>query len=646
MDSFLINRPFPDNFLQRLLAYLARRQHYILLENNRITPDNRCSYLFLEPEAQLVLRKGDDPTEFFAAIETWQGRGFYLAGWLAYEFGYLLEPALHPLLQDCEQDELARLWCYKAPLTHDHLHAVTPVPQAWPQDQAEHDFSHRLKNLHVLDQQEDYLSRIARIKSYIAAGDTYQVNYTTGLAFDFEGSPEGLYGTLRSNQRVCYAAMLKDGSRSILSLSPELFFRISDGEITVRPMKGTAHRAGSAAGDEALKSFLKNDLKNRSENVMIVDLLRNDLGRICLRPSVRTVSLFDVESYETLHQMTSTIRGRLDGQFSWQRLFAALFPCGSVTGAPKIRTMEIIRELESRPRGVYTGAIGFIAPDGDAVFNVPIRTVAIDGNKGGMGIGSGIVFDSDPEQEWQECLLKGRFLSNPQEPFQLIETLFWQHDKGFWLLEGHLDRLRNSAVRLQFACDLEKVKKSLADEVGRHGSQAGSGSGRRVRVLLAKDGNLTVSSVACPLPKIDLLPPLLDPAKLPLVAISTKKVQSDQFELYHKTTLRKLYDEERQQAVQKGFVEILFVNENNQLTEGSISNLFVRQHDCYLTPPLACGLLDGVFRRYLMANSPLPVKEQILTPADLEGADAIYIGNSVRGLMQVALRSSPLIGKG
>ena len=367
MDSCSDIRPFPESFLQRLLAGLAGEQQYVLLENNRITPGNRCSYLFLNPEASLVLRNGDDPADFFAAIEVWQQRGFFLAGWFAYEFGYLLDPVLRPLLAGCDQDELACLWCYRAPLVHDHLAADSPAA-AWPCGPAEHDFSFAVNKLSVDEEKEDYLARIARIKHYIAAGDTYQVNYTTALRFAFKGSPEGLYRVLRRNQSVCYAALLKDGNRSILSLSPELFFRIRGREITVRPMKGTVRRAGPAAEDEALKSFLKNDIKNRSENVMIVDLLRNDLGRICRRPTVRTDSLFDVESYETLHQMTSTIHGRLDDHFSWQRLFTALFPCGSVTGAPKIRTMEIIRELESGPRGVYTGAIGCIAPDGRCRF--------------------------------------------------------------------------------------------------------------------------------------------------------------------------------------------------------------------------------------------------------------------------------------
>ena len=246
--------------------------------------------------------------------------------------------------------------------------------------------------------------------------------------------------------------------------------------------------------------------------------------------------------------------------------------------------------------------------------------MVIDGHKGRMGIGSGIVFDSVPEQEWQECLLKGLFLSDPQAPFQLIETLFWEPEKGFWLLAGHLERLRDSAARLQFACDPERVERALAEEVGRHGGQTGSGSGRRVRLLLAKDGGLEISSVGCPLPQTDLLPPVIDPAKLPLVAISSRKVASDRFELYHKTTRRALYDEERERAVRHGLFEILVLNERNELTEGSISNLFVRRKDCFLTPPLACGLLDGVFRRHFLANCPLPVKEEILVPEDLEGA--------------------------
>ena len=633
MEDVKDNRPFPDSFLQELLSGLAEEQQYILLENNRLTTENRHSYLFTGPEERLAFYAGDAAADFFAEIESRLASGYYVAGWFAYEFGYVLDPVLSPLLRQGRTEPLACLWCYRNPLIHDHLASV-PAPPAWPRRADPGDLSYRLTNLHVAERKEDYLANILRIKQYIAAGDTYQVNYTGSLRFDFAGSPEGLYRELRRNQGVSYGAVIKDGSHHILSLSPELFFRIREREITVRPMKGTVRRAGLPSEDKALKSFLQSDVKNRSENVMIVDLLRNDLGRVCARPSVETASLFDVESYETLHQMTSTVRGRLDAGCSWLQLFRALFPCGSVTGAPKIRTMEIIRELESGPRGVYTGAIGFIAPGGDAVFNVPIRTVVLEGDKGRMGIGSGVVFDSEPEQEWHECLLKGKFLSDPLVPYQLIETLYWHPDSGFWLLAGHLDRLAHSARHLGFACARRQVEQALADEVGRY---AGQSDGRRVRLLLAKDGTMQVSSAVCPPPAMDLLPPPVDPATLPAVSISSESVRSDEAFLYHKTTRREVYDEERRRADREGLFEILFVNERGELTEGAISNLFVRRQDCFLTPPLRCGLLNGVFRQHFLRQSPLPVKEQVVTPKDLEEAEAIYIGNSVRGLVQVAL---------
>jgi len=411
--------------------------------------------------------------------------------------------------------------------------------------------------------------------------------------------------------------------------------------ITVRPMKGTVRRGILPADDEKLKDFLRTDIKNRSENVMIVDLLRNDLGRVCERPSVQTRSLFDVETYETLHQMTSTVEGRLRAGFSWHELFAALFPSGSVTGAPKIRTMEIIRQLEGAPRGVYTGAIGYIEAAG-AAFNVPIRTVNLEGAKGSMGIGSGIVFDSDAEQEWHECMLKGRFLSDPLASFQLIETLYWQPDTGFWLEREHLARLEESARRLQFFCDSQEVGRALQQEVAGYAAQ-GEGGGRRVRLLLSKDGSLTVSSAACPPPATQLLPPLVKSDGLPRVCLASQAVDSRSPELYHKTTRRALYEAERKKAIEKGFWEVLFVNERGEITEGSITNIFVRTSDCFLTPPLSCGLLGGVFRRYFIDNCPLPVRERVLRPQDLLDAAAVYAGNSVRGLVQVGAEAIKMI---
>jgi len=633
-------RPFSEKFLRRLLARLAGEESYVFLESNSPIGGNRFSHLFVEPRERLTLLGNEEPEGFFAGIEERLRQGYFLAGWFAYEFGYLLDPVLRPLARGCVDEELACLWCCERALVHDHCTTVPSPLEAWLEGQEaveDPGFSYAVEGLKVAEERRDYIENIQRIKEYIAAGDTYQVNYTTALRFDFAGSPEGLYLALRRNQSVAYGALIKNGGRHVLSLSPELFFRITGDRITVRPMKGTVRRGILPTEDEKLKDFLRSDIKNRSENVMIVDLLRNDLGRVCERPSVQTRSLFDVETYETLHQMTSTVEGRLRGGFSWQELFTALFPSGSVTGAPKIRTMEIIRQLEAAPRGVYTGAIGFIGAAG-AAFNVPIRTVSIEGTKGSMGIGSGIVYDSDAEQEWQECLLKGRFLSAPLAPFQLIETLYWEPGTGFWLEREHLARLQDSARRLQFFCDPQEAAQALRHEVARH-TASGQEGGRRVRLLLSKDGSLAVNSAACPAPARQLLPPLVEQGDLPPVCLASQAVDSRSPELYHKTTRRALYDAERQQALARGFWEVLFVNERGEITEGSITNIFVRTEDCFLTPPLSSGLLDGVFRRFFIDNCPLAVRERILRPRDLLDAAAVYVGNSVRGLVQVGVEA-------
>jgi para-aminobenzoate synthetase/4-amino-4-deoxychorismate lyase len=635
MDPF---SPIPDELLEGLLCYLDGADDFVFLETTRGSRENHLTYLFLEPEARLQCRVGDDPVRYLEGLQAYLDQGWYLAGWLAYEFAYGLEPVLSGLARAGGQPVVADFGVYGAPLLYDHLTGCFSGGAGWPAPAAPAAIApgYRIDNLRFSEEREEYLGKVARIKGYIAAGDTYQVNYTLKLLFDFAGDAGALYKTLRRNQSVAYGAFLKSGGQRILSFSPELFFRKQGRECLVRPMKGTGRRETSLDEDLRAGSRLASDPKNRSENVMIVDLLRNDLGRICEAGTVETTSLFDVETYETLHQLTSTIRGCLRPEVSLARLFQALFPCGSVTGAPKIRTMEIIRELEGGDRGVYTGAIGFIGPDGSGAFNVPIRTVVLDGASGEMGIGSGIVNDSDAESEWLECRLKSKFLHEPAEDFQLIETLLWQPGQGLFLLDLHLDRLRKSASYWGFPFQPEMLRRQLAEAVG------DSSKPLRMRLLLHKDGRVTVSIANCEPPQS--LVAAIEPGgdSLPLVTLAKVATDPDDPFLYHKTTRRQVYDRERQWAAEKGCFEVLFVNSRGELTEGSFTNLFVRRGRELLTPPLTGGLLDGVLRRALLAGViPLPpgltIRETILRPADLETAEAILVGNSVRGLRRVAL---------
>jgi len=338
--------------------------------------------------------------------------------------------------------------------------------------------------------------------------------------------------------------------------------------------------------------------------------------------------LFSVESYRSVHQMTSTVRARLRGGVDIRAVIGALFPCGSVTGAPKIRAMEIIRELEPDPRGVYTGAIGAIDPDGSARFNVAIRTLFLDRNgHGEMGIGSGIVYDSNAEAEYDECLLKGRFLTGPHEPFRLIETMRWCSDEGYYLLDRHLDRLTASAARFGFPCARGRIRMSL-DEL-----TDGFEGMYRVRVLLDEDGALSVESR------------MLDPATIGAdirFALAERAVDSGNPLLYHKTTRRELLDGERERLkARTGCDEVLFVNERGELTEGSTTTLFVERNGTLFTPPLSCGLLDGTLRRELLERGGRSVEERVLYPWDLAAADAVWLGNSVRGLRRARPVADP-----
>ncbi len=638
--------PFSNRKIADLLNYLAGEEYYAFLETTKITTDEHLSWLFRKPVDRLRCRAADSAETFLTQAQDALDKGFYLAGWFSYEFGHLLEPVLARPLNLAPETILAEFGIFPPPHVFNHNTNTFNETGPWPSSgnksrKTEPEYS--INSLHLSETREEYLKKINLIKAYIAAGDTYQINYTLKYFFDFLGSENLLYEALRRSQSVSYAAFMRQGKRKILSFSPELFFRKKKTHCQVRPMKGTVHRGKTSAEDEKLTDFLRQDPKNRSENIMIVDLLRNDLGRISLPGQVITPDLFSIEKFETVHQMTSTIEANLRPDISLSEFCRALLPCGSVTGAPKIRTMEIIRELEKFPRGIYTGGIGFFTPSGDAVFNVPIRTVVLENGKGEMGIGSGVVYDSNPEEEWLECRLKGNFLVNPLPEFQLIETILWQPGKGYWLLDYHLQRLLDSAAHLCFTVDgdqilanLETIKQRLSQE-----NNAGTDlPARRVRLLLAKNGAVDIQSTPCGLPVAVTIPEKDEsnrPQSMPKVLFSKHRVDRKWEYLYHKTTQRKLYEQELEKAQDKGYLEILFENEKGDITEGSFSNIFIRQGDMLLTPPVSSGLLPGVLREYLLASYPDKVREAVITREDIAKADCLYIGNSVRGLVQVKL---------
>ncbi len=456
-----------------------------------------------------------------------------------------------------------------------------------------------------------YDAAFARVAALIAAGDIYQANLTFAATIPFVGDPLALYARLRAQSQAGYGALIDTGERRFLSLSPELFFALEGGALTCRPMKGTARRGDTPDADRALAAALAADPKQRAENLMIVDLMRNDLSRIANRVAVP--ELFAIESYPTVHQMTSTITATLDDGRDAIDVIAALFPCGSITGAPKQRAMEVVAEVErARARGLYTGSIGRLDPNGDAMFNVAIRTLEVDGDTAAMGLGSGVVADSEAGEERRECLAKAAFVTAGQRPLDLIETMAFDPDAGIPLLERHLARMKASADTLGFAFDRHAARNELQAATFRLRAPT------RIRLLLSPSGAVAVE--VGPMP---LSPALADVAIVPL------PVAPGDYRLRHKTSDRGFYDAARAAA---GTFEILFEAPDGALTEGSFTSLFVPRGDTLVTPP-AGPLLPGVLRAELIATG--KAIEGRLTRDDLAGG--FFVGNATRGLVSATV---------
>lgn len=458
-----------------------------------------------------------------------------------------------------------------------------------------------------------YAAGVAAIRAAIARGDTYQANFTFRLTAPFAGEPWDLFARLTAAQRAGFGAYIDLGRYVICSASPELFFRRDGVELESRPMKGTAARGLTLAQDRAQMAWLHQSPKNRAENVMIVDMIRNDFGRVARVGSVRVPALFAVERYPTLLQMTSTVLAESDRPLG--EVLAAIFPCASITGAPKVRTMQLLRELERGPRGVYTGAIGTVLPGRRAQFNVAIRTAVIDRQRGttAYGVGSGVVWDSDATDEYAECLLKARVLSaDGHEPFQLLESLLWTPDDGYSLRERHVRRLAESAEYFSFRIDIIEVARRL-DELA-----AGLKAPAKVRLLLAADGVTTVEVHS-----------LAEGARTEPIRVGLARgpVSSADVFLYHKTTHRAAYDAAR--ASRPDCDDVILYNERGELTESSVANLVVTLDGRAWTPPVTSGLLAGTLRAELLDSG--VIAERNLTPDDLARAERIELINSVRG---------------
>lgn len=464
-----------------------------------------------------------------------------------------------------------------------------------------------------------YVDVIARIKRHIEGGETYQVNYTIRQYAEFSDDPWRLFLSIVGN--APYGAFLDIGDYAICSASPELFFKFRRGHLISRPMKGTAQRGRTNEEDRQLGETLYRSEKDRAENVMIVDMMRNDIGRIAAMGSVNVPKLFDIEKYSTVWQMTSTVTARTDASVS--AIMAALFPCASITGAPKVNTMKIIADIEDTNRNIYTGSIGYIAPGGDAQFNVAIRTALIDRvkNRIDYGIGGGVVWDSVDALEYEECLLKAKVVTEAQHnaSFSLLETILWTQQTGYFLLRYHLDRIRASADYFDFsysAADINNALKSIESSF--------QGVEHKVRLLLEKDG-----TVACqyePLSRSMAAAPKR-------IRIAQEPVDSTNPFLFHKTTNRRVYESAR--ANFPDYDDVLLWNEKGEVTESCVSNIVISSEGELITPPVQCGLLNGTYRSFLLEQN--EITEKTISLGEITKAAKIYLINSVRKWQEARL---------
>lgn len=477
-----------------------------------------------------------------------------------------------------------------------------------------------------------YNSAIEQIKNQIADGRTYQVNYTMRLQTDFNDDAWNFFLHLAQSQNN-HAAYIDTGRFVICSASPELFFQLNGETLTCRPMKGTTRRGRTTLEDVEQAEWLKESEKNRAENVMIVDMIRNDLGRTAKTGSVHVPELFAAEKYPTLWQMTSTVQAKTDVPLT--KIFSALFPCASITGAPKVNTMRIISELETTPRKIYTGSIGYIAPNRKAKFNIAIRTALIDRETRAAeyGVGGGIVWDSESSDEYEEALLKARVLTDSPPQFSLLETLLWTPEEGFFLREKHIARLLDSAEYFGFSMPrrggvpppllaneiIESYLKDISSQFN---------SPQRVRLLLDKNGNLSHEAKPFQAPTFE--PPSSAAGTPPLasmkISLANQPVNSNNVFLFHKTTHRAVYENAKKDFPE--YDDILLFNERDELTEFTIGNLVVEMDGKFYTPPISCGLLAGTFREYLIETG--QVEERIIRVDEIEKCEKIFFINSVR----------------
>ncbi|MFZ6864294.1 aminodeoxychorismate synthase component I [Undibacterium sp. Ji67W] len=612
-------------------------QAFVLLDDAHAEAAQSRLYVDLQ-QVLLCAEKAQWPT-LIENLEQALQQGYYAVSLLSYETGAQLQN-----IQERETPAISKILLFKTcyPLNQDEVVAFLTHMADGEQDQ--HHATAGIAHVRANVNEQQFDAAIAKVQAYIAAGDTYQVNYTYRLHFDAYGSPLHLYRRLRERQPVPYGALivLQDGE-AVVSMSPELFVRHSKGQLQARPMKGTAAATGDAVQDQTIATELAADMKNRAENLMIVDLLRNDLGRIAETGTVSVPKLFEVTRFSSVLQMTSTVNAQLRKDLTLVDVLSALFPCGSITGAPKHRTMEIIREIESAPRDLYTGAIGWFDPPahelnkqqilGDFCLSVPIRTLQLQApdiadslqiRRGVMGVGAGIVYDSVASDEFAECQLKARFLTGLQAPFELFETMYATHEDGCRRRYQHLQRLRHSAEYFGFKWDETEITHRLQQACDELLPQ----TPYRLRLSINPNGQVSVNT--------GVFAPFDSP---PQVLLADTATHSRDLFLQHKTSLRQQYDAAWKTAEQRGAFDMLFFNEHGYLTEGGRSNVLLQIDGRWYTPPLSDGVLPGIMRGELLNDPRYRLSEKSLTRDDLQHAQQIMLCNSLRGVFSVDLVS-------
>jgi para-aminobenzoate synthetase/4-amino-4-deoxychorismate lyase len=555
--------------------------------------------IFRNPVASISSSRIEDVMQCLQEVEAQTARGLHAAGFISYE----ASPAMDPAMVTHAPRGVPLIWFglydRREILTLSYSHTKALELDAWRPSVS----------------LSDYRECIEQAKQRIRNGDTYQVNYTLRLRSDFDGDPWALFLELYKAQRSSYSAYINLGRYHICSVSPELFFSLNQGELTCKPMKGTAKRGNTMAEDGESEQWLISSPKNRAENVMIVDMIRNDMGRIAETGSVRVERLFAVEKYPTVLQMTSTVTSRTSAPIS--DVFRSMFPCASITGAPKIKTMQIIKQLEPDPRGIYTGSIGYISPGANSQFNVAIRTAVVDTEEKSAeyGVGSGIVWESEADDEYEECQTKARVLFYRDPEFDLLESVLWSPELGFYLLEQHLERLQESAAYFQFNLVAQQLEQEL-QEFARSARELRA----KIRITVSRCGKVSVKSS-----------PLVSIGQSKL-GVANRAIRPSAF-LCHKTTYRKPYTEllDEQRALQPDLDDLILWNEAGYITESSIANVVVADRGEFFTPASNQCLLPGVFRKCLLQRG--IIREKDIRLDELVNSQAVFLINSVRGWM-------------